>query len=452
MKIILTSIITLVLGFNAWSQWECPSKLAAHLDPIGKSQFLIGGELQLSTGILDGNSINTAMFFAGVDYSLKNHSVYFEGGLKNWMKYDFENEQLFNQRRPGLRELFYQYRSSFGNFTMGLQSSTFDDHYLLNERIAGLNYRLEMGRWKFNAYAGSVTKDFARNGIFCTTGFIYDLPTGQNTSLLGNKLGEKNLLGYTLTYFPNREKKSKTSKTGEDEFQTFDDNEFETVSDDEFESQTEDEFEIVENDEFQEFEIDAEIKEKATNNFLKVEKIGIVAYNEFGKWIYSPLYYTGLFASFKLPGNIYLNPEVLIQLEEYNAGLIYLLKLDKSFSLKNGHRLSLNAAWYSFYEIDENAIVLNSYSNILAGEVLRLDAANMPFYLLGMKYNIPSTKFHVKIQNAGQLNENDLNEWDLEIGRKFKNRLHINMKAGIIQGGELENKTFLARLETRFYL
>lgn len=444
MKIILTIIITSVLGFNARSQWECPSKLAAHLDPIGKSQLLIGGELQLSTGILDGNSINTVMIFTGIDYSLKNHSFYIEGGLKNWMKYDFENEQLFNQRRPGLRELFYQYRSSFGDFTIGLQSSTLDDHYLLNERIAGLNYKLETGKWKFNAYAGSVTKDFARNGIFCTTGFIYDIPTGQNTSLLGNKLGEKNLLGYTLTYFPSRKKKSKISKTGEKEF--------ETVSDDEFESLTDDEFEIVDNNEFKEFEIDAEIKEKATNNFLKIEKIGILAYNEFGKWIYSPLYYTGLFASFKLPGNIYLNPEVLVQIEKYNAGLIYLLKLDKSFSLKNGHRLSLNAAWYSFSEIDENAIVLNTYSNILAGEVLRLDAANMPFYLLGMKYNIPSTKFHIKIQNAGQLNENDLNEWNMEIGKKIMKRLHINIKAGIIQGGELENKTFLARLETRFYL
>ena len=102
----------------------------------------------------------------------------------------------------------YAIRSYYGSFTLGLQSSTFDDHYLLNERIAGANLKLDLGKWKLNAYGGSVTKDFARNGIFCTTGFIYDLSTGQESALLGNSLGDKNMAGFSFTFYPGKDKKS----------------------------------------------------------------------------------------------------------------------------------------------------------------------------------------------------------------------------------------------------
>ncbi|MCY1719709.1 hypothetical protein OU798_05110 [Prolixibacteraceae bacterium Z1-6] len=436
-------IITCALAVQA--QWECPSKLAAHLDPVFESAVLVGLETQLSTGVLDGNSINTAMEIMGIDFSTQHHSLYFEGGVKAWWKHDFSENQLFDQYRLGLREMFYQYRVNLSNFTLGLQTSTFDDHYLLNERIAGANYKLDLGRWKLNAYGGTVTKDFARNGIFCTTGFIYDLPTGQKQVVLGNNLGDKNLGGFTLTFFPGKDKKTKkqTETSGEDEFETFEEDEF---------SETSDEFQSFENDESGTFTTTSlqNSKMKSGSGF-GVEKVGMAAYSEFGNWIDNTFYHTGLFASIKLPGDIYLNPEALLQIENSNKGIIYLAKLEKSFTLKSGNRLSLSGAYYGFSEIDKDAMVLNSYSNILAGEVLRMDAANMPFYLLSAKLNIPSTKFHVKLQNAAQINAGNLNEWDIEFGKKFKEKLHVNVKGGMIDGGELEEKAFLGRLEARFY-
>ncbi|WP_346862966.1 hypothetical protein [uncultured Draconibacterium sp.] len=441
----LLTILIIVVALAARAQWECPSKLAAHLDPVFESPVLVGFETQLSSGILDGNSINTAMGFAGIDFTTQNHSFYFEGGIKGWWKYDLDDKTLYDQYRLGLREMFYQYRGELGNFTLGLQSSTFDDDYLLNERVAGAGYKLDLGRWKLSAYGGTVTKDFARNGIFCTTGFIYDLPTGQNQVLLGNSLGDKNLGGFTFTYFPGKDKKTKqiASSSTVDEFETFEDDDF-SESEDEFESFESNEFESLEPNSLQQSEV------KSILDF-GIEKIGFAAYSEFGNWISNTFYHTGIFASVKLPGDIYFNPEALLQIEASNKGIIYLAKLEKSFTLKGGNRLSLSGAYYGFSEIDKNAMVLNSYSNILAGEVLRLDAANMPFYLFGAKLNFPSANLHVKLQNAGQINTEDLNEWDLEIGKKFKDRLHLNVKGGLIKGGDLEDKAFLGRLEARFY-
>lgn len=436
-------IFLLLVFLDARAQWECPGKLAAHLEPTFGSPVLSSFETQISSGLLDENSINTAMIITGIDYSKQNHSLYFEGGFKAWWKYDFDKEILFDQYRFGLRELFYQYRGELTSVTLGLQSSTLDDHYLLNERIAGVNFKYDLGKWQFKTYGGTVTKDFARNGIFCTTDFIYDLPTGQETILLGNGLGDKNLAGFTFTFFPlkNKKTKAKQLKSKNTEFEAFEENEF---------AEAADEFDTFETNEFSETEVQTDTK-KQSGAVFSIEKVGIAGYSEFGDWITNTFWHSGLFASVKLPGDIYFNPEVLLQIEEFNKGIIYLAKLEKSFSLKNGNRLFVSAGYYGFSEIDDNAMVLNSYSNILAGEVISLDATNMPFYLIGAKFSIPSKKLHIKLQNAAQVNSGDLNEWDIEIGKKFYNRLHINARAGLIEGGELNEKAFLGHLEARFY-
>jgi len=434
MKHLFSFILILISPLLSLAQWECPSKLAAHLDPIAQSKLLYGVESQLSTGILDKNSINTAMLFTGLDYSWNKHSLYLEGGFKAWWKYEFDEDRLFDQYRFGLREFFYQYTGQLSSFTLGLQSSTFDDHYLLNERIAGAHYKLDLGKWKLNTFAGSVTKDFARNGIFCTTGFIYDLPTGQETTLLGNKLGDKNLAGFSFTFFPGKENKKREQTSSKNEFENFEGGEIKTT-----------------NDEFGDFATSSEKPADKKSKIVEFDRIGIAGYTEFGDWIENTFYETGLFASIKLPGNIYFNPEALIQIEPTNKGVIYLANLEKSISLSKGKRITLGAAYYAFSEIDKNASVLNSYSNILAGEVLRLDAINMPIYLLNAKFNVPSSRFHIKLQNAGQINGGTLTEWDIEIGKQFFNRLLLNAKSGIIKGGDLQNKVFLGRLEARIY-
>jgi hypothetical protein len=116
------------------------------------------------------------------------NSFYVEGGLKAWTR--GTNKELSftdddgttvthrsdntNRLLPGLREAFYRYSGEKNTFTLGLQSAKGDEEYLLNERIVGANYSLRTGSLRFNAIGGSVMEAFARNGRFCTLGYLYN--------------------------------------------------------------------------------------------------------------------------------------------------------------------------------------------------------------------------------------------------------------------------------------
>lgn len=162
----------------------------------------MGSEITGGLGYLADNTIINSLGYVGIDRSGERSTIYVEGGYKFWHRYDWDKKTGFSNQYLGIREMFYQYRSPYGKFTLGLQSARFDDDYLLNERMLGLNYKHTKGPWSVNFSGGTVTKDFARNGIFCAVGYLYDIIQGRQIALLGNKPGQTNFSGATFKFNP----------------------------------------------------------------------------------------------------------------------------------------------------------------------------------------------------------------------------------------------------------
>ena len=151
---------------------------------------------------------------------------------------------------------------------------------------------------------------------------------------------------------------------------------------------------------------------------MKLESVGVVLYNEFGRWISRPLITGGIYADINFFDGLNFKPELLVQSANLNNALIYSFTLEKSFDL--GHsRTSLNARYIGLSAIDSNAKALNSFSNVFSGDVLRLDTPDLPVYQFGIKQSFSKYKFHLKFQATGQAKTNPLREYDLEAGKKI---------------------------------
>jgi hypothetical protein len=413
----LAAIILTASCTSTYAQWECPGQLGAYLKPVGKSPLLWGIELTAGAGTLDKNRIFNSMGLIGVDYSFGKNSFYAEGGFKYWNRQDDQLNVNFDQKHLGLRELFYQTKSDNSRFTLGIHSSKMEDGYLLNERIIGMSYKQFFGKFSLGVTAGSVTKDFARNGTFCNVSYLYDIIPLRDRSLIGNSPGQTNLAGVTLSFLPSR-----VSTTSSDIGPG-------TLTSGEFSDG-----------------LEAEPVSKA----IKLESVGMVIYNEFGKWISSPVLMGGFYANMDLFNGLNVKPELLYQAANLNNALIYSLILEKSFG--PGHsRTSLNARYIGLSAIDSNAKPLNSFSNIFSGDVLRLDTPDLPVYQFGIKQTFSKYKFHLKFQATGQAKSDPMHEYDLEAGKKFFNRLQINGTAGMVITPSLNDKIYLARIELRYY-
>lgn len=414
---IILLLIALPLGLLA--QWECPSQLAAFLKPIGKSKFYVGSEITGGLGYLTDNSIINGMGYLGIDRSGEKSTFYIEGGFKYWYRYDLEKDASFSDQHFGLRELFYQYRSPVGRITLGLQSARFDDDYLFNERMIGINYEHTKGAWAVNFSGGTVTKDFARNGIFCAVSYLYDIIPGRQLPLIGNKPGQTNFSGVTFKFTPSKMKK-KQSTENLDEF-----------SPDGFSN--------------------AIGTETSGSRKFSLETAGIALYDEFGSWVPENVFIGGLFSEFRLPADIYFKPEILYQASQNNQALIFTLGLEKSLNGSKS-RTHFYLRYYGIYALDANAKALNSFSNIFAGNVLRLDAMDLPFVQLAIRYRLPEIRTHLKLQYILQTRQNPMQELDLAIVKKIGKHMQASAIGGFIKSNLLKDDAFLGRFEFRVSL
>ncbi|OFY41568.1 MAG: hypothetical protein A2X18_07020 [Bacteroidetes bacterium GWF2_40_14] len=181
-----------------------------------------------------------------------------------------------------------------------------------------------------------------------------------------------------------------------------------------------------------------------------IDHAGLALYYEFGSWVEKPLFTGGLFASFALPGGISFNPEILYQSANDNNAIIYLLSLEK---LITGEKLrtTINMRYSGFSPLDESAKILNSFSNMFAGNVLRLDSGDLPFIQTSLKFSVPPVRTHLKIQYTAQTRKNAMQEFDVELGKKFKKHLQINAVGAMVKSPLLEKRAILGRIEFRFY-
>lgn len=409
------SVVFLLLfaSQSANAQWECPSRLGATLKPIGESNLMWASELTTSGGFIGKYKVANLMFYTGLDFSVNHHTLYVEGGVKNWIRTDsipyVRGNVNFNSQKLkfGLREAFYRYSDDKNKFILGLSSTKSDDYYLINERIIGANYKVTFGSFDLNVLGGSVLKQVARNGTFCTVGYLINVVPGRKRALIGSELGQTNVSMLSLTYKP----KSKSE---------------------------------FENSEFS----NAEPKKAV----FGLEEVGGLAYYEFGSGVETTPFITGLYSTINLAG-FKLKPEVLYQAAANNNAVLYNAELSKDIEWKNGQLTKAFARYLGLQEISKNAIALNSYSNVFAGEVLRLDALELPFFQAGIKHSFPKIKFSVKLQGAlqtgktlGYIADNlgstpvPMKELDLSLSKNFGKYVLINAYVGYIEHPTLSSE------------
>jgi hypothetical protein len=380
--------------------------LGGNLKQIQDSDFSWGVELTGGAGYLTNSVILNQMSLLGLNYTSHPHSFYFEGGIKTWYQGDYDLRVKSSNNTLGLRELFYNYQSSSGSLTLGLQSIRSEDVYLVNERVLGINYKKDFNRWALNVFGGTVSKQFVRNGTFCNMAYLYDILPYTNQPLIGQSLGQTNLAAATFSYHPSAD---------EDEF--------------------------------------------SDNGF--VETVGWAIYSEFGSWFKTPSVLTGVYSNMEIGNGYLFKPEVLFAATG-TTSLIYCAQFDKAIPWNNTHRTTLEAAYYgqtSFHSRDghsgdkggaDDTKASHSFSNIFAGTVLRFDTPDMPFCLLSAKHTIPSLKTHLKVQFVSQVNTHPNHELDIEAGKKFFGQLLVNASYGYIKSPSLIRNPHLFRIEMRF--
>jgi hypothetical protein len=259
--------------------------------------------------------------------------------------------------------------------------------------------------------------------------YLYDILPYINQPLIGESLGQTNLAGLTLGFHPS-----------------------------------------VKSDEVSD---DGLGESEASHAVFHVETIGLVLYSEFGSWIKSPVFLTGLYSNIEMGIGYLFKPEVLVSASG-NTSVIYCAKFDKAITWNNTHRTNLEASYYgqiSFNSTgghdgakgengkgeheengkkkEEDSKSSNSFGNILAGTVLRFDSPDMPFCLLSAKHTIPPLKTHLKVQSVSQVNGNPNHEFDIEIGKKFFGKLLVNATYGYIKSPALVSNPNLFRIEMR---
>jgi hypothetical protein len=401
MKRIVLIGIAAILCINANAQWECPSRLGAMLKPIGSTDLMWSAEITGSAGWIKDNSAANTMAIFGLNFDKGNSNLYLEGGVKAWTRSSGGSNVT-----PGLREAYYRYAGEQNLFTIGLQSAKGDEQYLLNERVVGANWTFSNDKFKINVLGGSVMESFARNGRFCTYGFLYnDIVSGRPRSYVGNNFGDTDMAMMTMAWSPTQE-------------------------DDE------------------------------DPGFISVDKIGIAAYTEFGKKINNTLADGGLYSQLTV-GGVKVRPEVLFQSSKNNNALIYDITTEKMIRWNNSWKTHLYGRYLGYAAINNGARPINSFSNLFMGDALHQDVLEAPLAILGIKHSFTSIRTSIKLQGVMQTKSSSMGgdygfvpddytspltkmkEFDFSATKNFGKHLMVTGLFGLLEYPTLEHTDFV---------
>jgi len=402
----LCFIVFGLIGLNQMieAQWECPSQLGGSLKPVGQSSLMWAGELTGAAGALYHNTISNEMGFLGLDFSTPHHTFYGEGGFKYWQRTDHALNTTFSNSHWGIRELLYSYKHEAGKLTVGIQSVSSPDGFLVNERMAGLNIVQNFSQWRFSFSGGTVTRDFARNGVFCSKGYLYDIIPHDERALIGIKAGDTNFA------FLSAEHKVGQSKAATDEFSSPSD--------------------------------------ELSRSYI--DSYGGILYTEFGDWIENGSTLMALYSRMEWRGVLSFSPEVIYQSGLNNRALIYRLAIQKDIESDKGNVTTLMVRYFGLNAVDEGAQAAISFSNIMAGEVLRLDAIDFPLLQAFVKQRFAKAKCHIKLQYSQQTHVDRMSEIDAEVGKKFWQKLSVNLQYGHILSNDITTNQLRTELRYTF--
>ncbi len=418
LAVVIGISLTIMNINHANAQMHCRSILGSHLTPFHENIPLLWAlEGTMAPGIMipigteDKAMLNGGMVIGALNYSfLDNHSLYLEGGYKNWKNSEL-SQDIGGKQPLGMRQAFYQYSGNNVSATLGLQEMKLANYYLIDERIIGGNFDYELNAWTFNLMTGTVTNAFARMGKFCGNKHLYNLIGEHYTENIGKKLGETNMVAFVLNWDPAYEKP--------------------TESDNEF-------------GEFSSFD-DGENKQTAG-----LSNIGILYYNEFGKIMPDVKHYFGSIQDWDLPWDFKGQTGLVGQAMPSNNAMVYHARLGRNINWKKGAMTEIEAGYIGLLEVDKGAVFQPLFSNLFLGEIMRLDAADFPLWTAEIKHRFPGkAALHTAVKAVGQTSGNNTNEIDLEIGAKLFNHSKITAILSHVQTDALADDVFMTRLEVR---
>lgn len=415
---VTSAVAVLLVTFNnVFAQYECRSRLSGNLSPLKEgSNVYVGGELVSSGGMVYGSPIANSMFFAASEYTLNQHQLYAEGGVKYWYKQDEKLDAKFSQYRFGLRAISYTYFKNNTTIKAGLQQFKSSDNFLVNERAVGFYMNTTIKNSQLAISLASPTKDFSRNGHFCANAFLYDIVPTRNLEL-GNNLLETNFFLATLKV-PTT-KKSESSNTDSDGFGDFND--------------------------FEETE--------SSNAKFEVKNVGGLIYSEFGSFISNPIIHAGIIMELKVKEFTSIHFQTQYQENTDSRTMLAFIRAEHQKNWKNNTTSTAEIQYLTTYGFNTSAATLPRFSNLFYGEVFRMDAIDMPLINVNIKHRWLEKHSNIKLMYTHQLSNEKMKEADLSASKLFFNKkLKLTLLAGVLSSEELNEWVGIGKLELRFFI
>lgn len=469
-KVLGAFLTAIFVSSQLAGQPDCRSSVPGFLKPFKKDGKLSWAwEGTFGYGLMNDRNVMNGLNYAGFQYAKGKYRFYLEGGSKFW-----KNSLGGQKARPGLREAFYSYGTAKTNINAGFQTMRLGDYFLVDERALGVKYYRNWGAFKLHFGGGSVLKDFARMGTFCSVRYIYNVVRGKYEVPLGEKIGETNFSGVVLLWTPS-EKVVKSNKD-KNEFQDINPDEFggnnttQKTDDEGVSSSGLDEFGNMDStatDEFSSSGLDefssgsdtnvtsTEKRRHKSKNLFGFKQAGIAAYSEFGQLFGEQRLYGGPLAGFSLPGKIDLELEALYQQAGLNNAVGFFVRLKKSSAAKNGNMTAMDICYIGKVNLDDSALFLPAFTNLFMGEIMRLEAVDMPAVQATFKYQwAKKVKPYIRLRAIQQIEGYKVNIVDVELGMRLKKRIRTTLIMSRIDSDMLDVDTpfYMARAEVRFNL
>lgn len=453
MRSIFSVFVFIVITNISWAQWDCRSILGAHLHPVfgKKTPFYAGIEGTVGHGYMTDRQITNIMAFAGMEYRIKSkHSFYSEFGFKGWNFVSLNdpinkenNTDKFQKKSLGLREGFYRYNGENTTLTAGFQSITAGDLWLVSERALGLKLSKSWNTQGIDFAAASVVRDFSRMGGYCTVKYLYNLVKHRPDAYIGEELGETNFASVVWWFNPSASKPTTSTENANDEFKPIEN------SDDEFKP-VENKSEISGEDEFKSTSSEESNSSVEKVPFFKFSKHGLILYSEFGSKIPDLRFWPGYMLNIELEKKINVKAEALYQIHDKNQAVLTMAGINYNYTWASSHNTQLSFNGYYHFEVDKDAIASPSFTNFFIGEVLRMEAQDIPILQTYVKHTFPGKiKFYAKAQYVNQLLNNSMQEADIELGAKLFKRFRLTAIYSNITAKTLNKPYNMIRLELR---
>jgi hypothetical protein len=403
---------------------ECRSMIGAYLSPIADSSlFSWAVEGTFAQGWMNDRNIRNGIIMVGFDYRSESgaHQFYGEGAWKDWYNSaggpgkkgkgaGYESFPKRDKEHFGPREFFYKYRSSETEFTAGLQTMSAGDYFLVDERVFGAQYTRDFGGATIDVSLASVVDRISRMGDVCGVRHLYNLLRGGRVEFADSMMFRTNLLGAVIRFDPHYEKPPES----DDEFGEF--------------------------SEFGEFE---------ENSRPFVEEYGFIYYQEFGEGFHDYKYYFGALAEINLPSDIVMKTEAVYQYLPGDRTVVYMAEAEKPFTWADASNTNIRIGWFGQVNIDPGYFY-PAFSNLFLGEVVRLDAIDLPAGYASIRHSFPGeSRLYIKLRAVAQTQKNHIAEFDLESGVKFLEHFKLSSIFSLINADALEETTWLARFELR---